>query len=84
MGLRLEDTTRLRPLDVVLVVALVVSGAIWVWVSLVGVDPDLVAALASPAGRIIAAAVGLASVAAVIRAFVVLRWPVTDNDRNLL
>ena len=84
MGLRLEDTTRLRPLDVLLVVALVVSGAIWVWVSLVGVDPDLVAALASPAGRIIAAAVGLASVVAVIRAFVVLRWPVTDNDRNLL
>jgi len=84
MGLRLEDTTRLRPLDVLLVVALVVSGAIWVWVSLVGVDPDLVAALASPAGRIVAAAVGLASVVAVIRAFVVLRWPVTDNDRNLL
>jgi hypothetical protein len=84
MGLRLEDTTRLRPLDVLLVVALVASGAIWVWVSLVGVEPDLLAALASPTGRVVAAAVGLASVAAVIRAFVVLRWPVTDNDRNLL
>jgi hypothetical protein len=84
MGLRLEDTARLRPLDLVLVAALVVSGAIWVWVSLVGVDPDLLAALASPAGRVIAAGVGLASVAAVIRAFVVLRWPVTENDRTLL
>jgi hypothetical protein len=84
MGLRLEDTTRLRPLDLVLVVALVVSGAAWVWVSLVGVEPDLLAALASPAGRLLAAAVGVASVAAVIRAFVVLRWPVTDNDRSLL
>jgi protein-S-isoprenylcysteine O-methyltransferase Ste14 len=84
MGLRREDTAQLRPLDAVLVVALVLSGVIWVWVSLVGVDPNLVAALASPAGRVLAAAVGLASVAAVIRAFLVLRWPVTDNDRNLL
>ena len=84
MGLRLEDTTRLRVLDVVLVVALFLSGAAWVWVSLVGVEPDLLAALGSPPGRMLAAAVGLASVAAVIRAFVVLRWPVTDNDRSLL
>src|SRR5215203_7300063 len=84
MGLRLEDTTRLGLVDLVLVVALFVSGAVWVWVSLVGVEPDLIAALASPAGRVLAAAVGLASVAAVIRAFVVLRWPVTDNERSLL
>ena len=84
MGLRLEGTTRLRPIDVVLVVALVVSGAAWVWVSLVGVEPDVLAALRSPAGRLLAAAVGVASVVAVIRAFVVLRWPVTDNDRSLL
>jgi hypothetical protein len=49
MGLRREDTTRLRLVDLVLVVALVVSGAVWVWVSLVGVEPDLLAALGSPA-----------------------------------
>jgi hypothetical protein len=84
MGLRLEATTRLRLLDVVLVVALVLSGAAWVWVSLVGVAPDLLAVLGSPAGRLLAAAVGLASVVAVIRAFLVLRWPVTENDRSLL
>jgi hypothetical protein len=84
MGLRLEATTRLRLIDVVLVVALVLSGAAWVWVSLVGVAPDLLAVLGSPAGRLLAAAVGLASVVAVIRAFLVLRWPVTENDRSLL
>ena len=84
MGLRLEDTTRVRPLDVVLVIALVLSGLLWVWVSLVGVEPDLLAALGSPGGRLLAAAVGVASVTAVIRGFVVLRWPVTDNDRSLL
>ena len=84
MGLRLEGTTRVRLLDLVLLAALVLSGAAWVWVSLVGVEPDLHAALASPGGRLVAAAVGLASVAAVIRAFVVLRWPATDNDRSLV
>jgi len=84
MGLRLEDTARLNLLDVVLVVALVVSGAAWVWVSLVGLEPELLAVLASPAGRFLAAAVGVASVVAVIRAYLVLRWPATDNDRSLL
>ena len=84
MGLRLEPTTRLRPLDIVLVAALVVSGGAWVWVSLVGVEPDLIAVLGSPAGRLIAAGVGLASVVAVIRAYLVIRWPVTENDRSLL
>ena len=84
MGLRLEDTTRLRALDIVLVVALVLSGVAWVWVSLVGVEPDLLAALGSPPGRLLAAAVGLASVVAVVRAFIVRRWPVTENDRHLL
>jgi hypothetical protein len=84
MGLRLEDTTRVRLLDVVLVVALVLSGAAWVWVSLVGIEPELLAALSSRTGRLLAAAVGVASVVAVIRAFLVLRWPVTDNDRSLL
>jgi hypothetical protein len=84
MGLRLEETSRLRLLDIVLVLALVGSGAAWVWLSLVGAEPELLAALASPVGRLLAAAAGLASVAAVIRAFLVLRWPVTDNDRSLL
>ena len=84
LGLRLEQTTRLRPLDVVLVVALVVSGTAWLGLSLVGVEPDVLAALGSPAGRLVAAAIGIASVVAVVRAFVVLRWPVTDNDRSLL
>jgi len=84
MGLRLEDTTRLRPLDLVLVIALVVSGAAWVWVSLAGVQPDVLAVVGSPAGRLLAAAVGVASIVAVVRAFVVLRWPVSDNDRSLL
>jgi len=84
MGLELEETARLKLLDIVLVVALVVSGAGWVWVSLVGIEPELLAALASPAGRLLAAAFGVASAAAVIRAYVVLRWPVTDNERSLL
>ena len=84
MGLRREDTTRLGLLDLVLVLALVVSGVTWIWVSLIGIAPDLLAALGSPAGRLGAALIGLASVAAVIRAFLVSRWPVTDNERSLL
>jgi hypothetical protein len=84
MGLRLEDTTRVRALDVAIVVALVVSGVAWVWVSFAGVEPELLAALATPAGRLIAALVGVASVAAVFRAFLVSRWPVSDNDQSLL
>jgi hypothetical protein len=84
MGLRLERTKRLRVLDVVLVAVLVLSGATWVWVSVVGIEPALLEAIGSPAGRVIAAFVGLASVAAVIRAFLVSRWPVSDNDRRLV
>ena len=84
MGLRRENTTRVGALDLVLVIALVVSGAAWVWVSLVGSAPDVLATLASPAGRVVAAALGLASVVAVIRAYLVLRWPITDNERSLL
>ncbi len=84
MGLRLEDTTRLGLVDLVLVIALVASGAAWVWVSLVGVEPDLVAALRSPAGRLVAAVVGVATVAAGIRDFVVSRWTAMDSDGTLL
>lgn len=84
MGLRLEETARLRLVDAVLVIALIASGAAWVWISLVGVEPDVLAALGSPAGRLAAAIIGVATVAAVIRAFVVSRWPVTDSDRSLL
>jgi hypothetical protein len=84
MGLRLEQTTRLGLLDAVLAFTLVISAIAWVWVSLVGVEPDLLAALDSPAGRGVAALVGLATVAAVVRAFIVSRWPVTDDDGSLL
>jgi hypothetical protein len=84
MGLRLEDTARLGIVDIVLVAIVVVSGAAWVWVSLVGVEPDVLAALGSPAGRLGAALIGVASVVAVIRAFFVSRWPATDSDRSLL
>ena len=38
MGLRLERTTRPSALDVALGVILVVSGAAWLYVSLVGVE----------------------------------------------
>ena len=84
MGLQLEDTGRLRPLDLVLVAALVVSGMAWLWVSVAGVESGLLEALRSPAGRLVAAVVGVASVAAVFRAFLLTRWPVSDNDRSLL
>jgi hypothetical protein len=84
MGLRLEDTRRLRPLDLLLVLALVLSGAVWVWLSVAGPEPALLAALRSPAGRLVAALIGLACLAAVFRAFLVSRWPVSENDRSLL
>ena len=84
MGLRLEHTDRLRPLDFVLVAALVLSGAVWVWVSVAGVGPALLAAIGSPIGRLVAALVGVGSVVAVVRAFLISRWPVSDNDRSLV
>jgi hypothetical protein len=84
MGLRLERTKRLRLLDIALVTVLVLSGATWIWVSFVGIEPALLEAIGSPVGRVFAALVGLASVAAVIRAFLVSRWPVSDNDRSLV
>ena len=84
MGLRLERTARLRPLDVLLVLALVVSGTAWLGLSLLGVERDVLAVLGSPAGRLLAAAVGVASVVAAFRDLVVRRWPVGDTERSLL
>jgi hypothetical protein len=84
MGLRLESTIRPNVIDVALAVVLVVSGAAWLCVSLVGVEADLIGALRSPPGRLLAAGVGLASVAAVFRVFVVWRWPLSGNGRSLL
>jgi hypothetical protein len=84
MGLRLEDTRCLGLFDIVLVVALVLPAMAWVWVSLAGVEAGLLATLASPAGRLLAAGVGLAGVLAVVRVFLVHRWPATDSDRGLL
>ncbi len=84
MGLRLEDTTSTRLLDVLLVGAPVLSGAAWVWAAVLGVGPDVLAVLRSPGGRLIAALVGVASVAAVIRAFFVWGWPGSEDDATLL
>ena len=84
MGLRLESTMRPSVIDIALAVVLVASGAAWLCVSLVGVEADLIDALRSPTGRALAAAVGLASVAAVFRVFLVWRWPLSGNDRGLL
>jgi hypothetical protein len=84
MGLRLEATTRLRPIDAAIVVALVLSGLAWLWVSLAGVPPRVVDLLASRPGRLLAAAVGLACVGAVFRAYLVSRWPTSENDRSLV
>jgi hypothetical protein len=83
-GLRLEEPERLRLLDILLIVGLVISGLAWVWLSLVGVETRLLAVLGSPVGRILAALIGLASVAAVLRAFIVSRWPLADSDRSLV
>jgi hypothetical protein len=84
MGLRLEGTVCLRPLDAVLLVALVVSGAAWGWVSVAGVEPGLLAVLNSRAGRVTSALIGAASVLALLRMLTVRRWPVSDNDRTLV
>lgn len=84
MGLRLEETRRIRPIDLAIVVALVLSGSAWIWVSLAGVPAGLVGMLASPAGRLVAAAIGLACVGAIFRAYVVSRWPASENDRSLV
>lgn len=84
MGLRLEPTRQLRLIDLVLLLALILSSVAWMWLSVAGVETELLAALASPAGRIVAALVGLACVAAVVRVFRLSRWPVSENDRSLV
>jgi len=84
MGLRLERTIHPSVLDVALAVVVVISGAAWLCVSLVGVAPDLIGALASPSGRLLAGVAGLASFAAVFRAFPVWRRPRPGNERSLL
>jgi len=84
MGLRLQSTIRPGLVDVALAVVLVVSGAAWLCVSLVGVAPGLVGFLGSPPGRLLAAVLGLASVAAVFRMYPVWRWPLSGEDRSLL
>ncbi len=84
MGLRLEETARLNLLDGVLLAALMLSGIGWIWTSVVGIEPGLLAALGSPAGRLSAALVGLASIGAAFRAFLVSRWPVSESDRSLV
>jgi hypothetical protein len=84
MGLRREPIARVRVVDALLLIALAISGAVWVWVSVRGVDPGLLAALGSPAGRLTAAVVGLATVAAICRALLLSRWPASENDGSLV
>jgi len=84
MGLKREASRRSWVLDFLLVAALLVSGAIWFWVSAAGVEPALVAALGSFPGRLFAAAVGTATVAALVRAFMVWRSAGLDLDGTLL
>jgi hypothetical protein len=83
MGLRLEPTTQVRVIDVVLFSALVVSGLAWVWIGVVGAGP-LLAMLDAPAGRFAVAAIGLASVAAVVRAWLLWHWPGSESDHGLV
>ena len=59
-------------------------GVIWFWVSAAGVEPALIAALSSFPGRLFAAAVGTATVAALVRAFMVWRLAGLDQDGTLL
>jgi len=84
MGLRREVSGRSCAFDSLLVVALLLSGAVWFWVSAVGVEPALIAAAGSLSGRLFAAAVGTATVAAVVRAFMVWRSAKLDDDSTLL
>jgi hypothetical protein len=84
MGLRREASRSSSALDCLLVAALLLSGAIWFWVSAAGVEPALIAALSSFPGRLFAAAFGAASVVALVRAFLVWRSTDLDHDGTVL
>ena len=83
MGLRLEPTARLRLIDGLLVVILLLSGAAWLWISVAGSGAALVALLNTAPGRIASALIGVASVLFVARSLARLRWPASDDDRSL-
>ena len=84
MGLQVQDVETLRPIDFFLVVALLASGAAWLWVSVAAPELELPNVLKSVFGRSIAALIGAASVVAVVRSLFVTRWPLSERDESLL
>ncbi len=84
MGLQVQNIETLSPLDAFLVVALLVSGAAWLWVSIAAPELELPYMLKSVLGRSIAALIGGASVVAVVRSLLVSRWPLSKRDGSLL
>ena len=84
MGLQVQNTETLGPLDALLVVALLVSGAGWLWASIAAPGLDLPYPLKSLSGRAIAALIGVASVVSVVRSLLVSRWPLSKRGWSLL
>jgi hypothetical protein len=67
MGLRLEDRPLARPLDALIDLALLLSGAVWVWAAVAGAGPTLGELFSSRVGRLAAGLLGIATVVAVAR-----------------
>ena len=84
MGLQVQDIETLRPIDFFLVVAVLASGAAWLWVSIAAPGLELPDVLKSVFGRSMAALIGGASVVAVLRSLLVSRWPLSERDESLL
>ena len=84
MGLQVQDLETLGAIDAFLVLALLVSGAAWLWVSIAAPELEVPYVLKSVWGRSIAALIGGASVVAVVRSLVVSRWPLSKRDGSLL
>ena len=84
MGLQVQDVETLGLFDGLLAIALLISGAAWLWASIAAPELDLPAPLKSVSGRSIAALIGMASVVAVLRSLLVSRWPFSKRDGSLI
>jgi hypothetical protein len=67
MGLRLESTRTLRPLDALIDLSMLLSGAVWIWVAFAGPDPALTELIGSRLGRVGAALIGGATAVGIVK-----------------
>ena len=67
MGLRLESTRTVRPLDAVVDLSMLLSGVVWIWLAFAGPEPSLTELIGSPLGRVAAALIGVATAVGIVK-----------------